>query len=168
MRLHTANIFAGLIACLFLVGCAEKKTDTDLLMERANAYWEAARLFDLITMFHMEAPSLDGRLIAADMTKVIVAPTRLVKYQLKNPKINGESATIDLDLTLVLADAGGKGWDQPTKQDKWSKINGQWYHGLPKPKEAPPKPAAPPAAAPPQGNGAKPAAPATAPRSPTT
>ncbi len=159
MRRCRLYLLVGLLGSLIVAGCAEKKTDEELLMERAKTYWEAARIFDLPTMFHLESSSLDGRLIAADMTKVLASETRLQKYELRNPRIDGDTATIDADLTLVLTTTGGKGWDQPAKPDHWVRINGQWYHGMPKPKQEPP-PAAQPAPPPAPAGADAPSAPA--------
>lgn len=123
---------ASLSGFFALAGCEPKKTDAELLMERANAYWEAARLFDLLTMYDMELPAKDGRYLAADAASVLTAPTRVRGYQLSNPQINGDSGTVELTLTLVMAKYGGKGWDLAPSQDKWTKVDGVWYHGITK------------------------------------
>lgn len=132
MRLVRSFFLASLAGICVLAGCEPKKTDAELLMERANAYWEAARLFDLVTMFDMELSAKDGRYLAADAARVLTAPTRVRGYQLSNPQVTGDSGTVELTLTLVMAKYGGKGWDQPPSLDKWTKVDGVWYHGITK------------------------------------
>lgn len=132
MRFHRLSKFTVLFGLLALAGCEPKKSDTELLMERATAYWEAARLFDLVTMYDMEMAARDGRYLAADAAEAFSGPNRVLKYQLSNPQVDGNSGTVELALTLVMTKYGGKGYDLNPSQDKWTKVDGVWYHGLTK------------------------------------
>lgn len=129
---------ASLMVCVALAGCVEKKSDSEELQERARAYWEAMRVNDLITIYQMEAASLDGRLIAADMRNMLNLPSRLLSYTIQPPVISGDTAMVDVDLKLTKPGMKGTGFDIPTRNDHWSRIDGTWYHGRTKDAVAPP------------------------------
>lgn len=137
MKSKTFHLWILLTAVIGLAGCertAETTRDaneTDVLMKRANEYWEAARLFDLRTMYDMELAVKEGRYIPADAAAVLAAPTRIAKYELKNPAVTGDSGTVELAMSVVMAKYGGRGWDLAPRQDQWTKVDGVWYHGAP-------------------------------------
>lgn len=129
MRFMKTFLPAVLLGWISLAGCTKKPTDVEALMQRANAYWDAATVFDLATMYDMEVQALDGSYMAADAVQVLASPTRVATYKLANPKIDGDTATIDLDLQLKISDSPAPGWSLPPRPDFWTKIDGVWYHG---------------------------------------
>lgn len=126
----------AILGCFPLAGCEPPKppkSEAEVLLDRAHAYWEAARVFDLYTMYQMELGVKEGRFIAADLGKMLTgSKTRVVSFELKNPQVNGDTGTVELDLRVTLNAVGGKGWNVAPTQDKWNKVDGVWYHGMTK------------------------------------
>lgn len=152
MRFMKTYLLAGLLGGLSVAGCTQKPSDTEALMQRANTYWEAATVFDLATMYDMEIQALDGSYIAADAVQVLASPTRVDQFKLANPKIDGDTATIDLDLSLRIADSPAPGWSLPPRPDYWTKVDGVWYHGKHRAPSAEPSPAPPAETPAPEGS----------------
>jgi|GEM_PF-2647269 len=134
------SVLGMLVICLG--GCAgtpaktPEKTPEQALVERAHTYWDAAKLRDMSTVYHMESGALDGKL-TADALQSQVSKASLLSYEFKHIQIHDKDAEIEVDAKHYLPPM-----HKPITiigTDHWMLIDGQWYHrtGTPQSKPSP-------------------------------
>jgi hypothetical protein len=130
------------IMVLCLCGCAgtpaktPEKTPEQALVERAHTYWDAAKLRDMSTVYHMESGALDGKL-TADALQSQVSKASLLSYEFKHIQIHDKDAEIEVDAKYYLPPM-----HKPItiiSTGHWVLIDNQWYHrtGTPSPSPKP-------------------------------
>lgn len=111
-------------------GCGENKPTREQLLKRAEAYWEARRINDLHTIYNMEAAAVEGRMTPDQLGKAPFGRISLVAYEFREIKIEGDNASIIVDLEITIPEFKGTSVSGPSTTDRWTFINGDWYHGL--------------------------------------
>ena len=129
------SILGMLVLCLG--GCAgtPAKAPEQALVERAHAYWDAVKLRDMSTVYHLESGALDGTL-TADALQSKVSKSTLISYEFKQIQIHDKDAEIEVDAKYYLPPM-----HKPIafiSKGHWVLIDGQWYHrtGTPQSKES--------------------------------
>lgn len=139
MTFRLARLAIILLVVLFLAGCASlggvsapERTEARL-KERATAYWEARRLGDFHTFFSMESAGLPGGWMTPIMAAKWGREVRLEQVEIKDVRIDGESATLTLSAQvrfLMMANTGMQPFHQVV-EDRWVWTHGDWYHFTP-------------------------------------
>lgn len=111
-------------------GCGESRGTREQLLTRAGAYWEARRINDLATIYKMEAAAEEGHMSPDQVQKAPFGRIQLVGYTFREVKIEGDNASMIVDLKITIPDLKGKSVGGPSTVDRWSFIDGDWYHGL--------------------------------------
>ena len=129
-------VLGMLVLCLG--GCAgtPAKAPEQALVERAHAYWDAVKLRDMSTVYHLESGALDGTL-TADALQSKVSKSTLISYEFKQIQIHDKDAEIEVDAKYYLPPM-----HKPIafiSKGHWVLIDGQWYHrtGTPQSKPSP-------------------------------
>jgi hypothetical protein len=112
---------------LWLAGCAGNpaKTPEQALVERAHAYWDAAKLHDAATVYRLESGSLDGKL-TPDAAQSMVLNSSLLSYNFKHIQIHDKEAEIEVEAKLSLPQLHTPFTNRTTQH--WILIDGEWYH----------------------------------------
>ncbi len=121
----------GLIMAILAAsaGCGGNKPTQEQLLKRAEAYWEAWHINDLHTVYEMEAAAVEGRM-RPDQLQRPSGRIRLVGYKFRDVKIEGDNAYIIVDREITIPEFEGKSVGGPSTIDRWTFINGDWYHGV--------------------------------------
>jgi hypothetical protein len=133
LKFLRSSVLCMLVLCLG--GCAgmPEKTPEQVLVERAHTYWDAAKLHDMATIYHMESGALDGTL-TADALQSQVSKASLLSYEFKHVQIHDKDAEIKVDAKYYIAPM-----HKPItiiRTEYWVLIDSQWYHrtGRPTPR----------------------------------
>ena len=134
------SVLGMLVICLG--GCAgtsakpPEKTPEQALVERAHAFWDAGKLRDMSTVYHMESGALDGTL-TADALQSQMSKASLLSYEFKHIQIHDKDAEIKVDAKYNLPPIHKPITIETTEH--WVLIDGQWYHrtGTPTPSRKP-------------------------------
>lgn len=101
------------------------------LLARAHDYWEAVRINDLVTAYHLEAEAENGQLAPDEVELRHEWNMRVVGYQLGKVTYYGNHAEIEVSLEHTLPDTKTGKTTKSKGKDLWTFLNGQWYHGAP-------------------------------------
>ena len=117
-----------------LLGFYEFKLKPDQLKEqlreRAALYWDSVQINDFLTIYSMETAKAQGLLQPHQVTKRTNFDVRLVSFDLGSIKmLDSGSAEIDMHGKYTMMEFEGKTYDGGFKKDRWTLIDGQWYHG---------------------------------------
>jgi len=103
------------------------------LRERAALYWDSVRIHDFLTLYSMETAKVQGLMQPHQVQKRTNFDVRLVSFDLGAIKIlDSSSAEIDMHGQYTMMEFEGKTYDGGITKDRWTLIDGQWYHGDPK------------------------------------
>lgn len=111
------------------VAFAANKYSEEHLLERANDYWEARRVGDLHTIYQMETATVEGRMLPHQVPKAPFGRIKLVGYKFRDVKIQGDKARFVLDIEITIPELEGKSVTGPSNVDRWTFVEGDWYHG---------------------------------------
>jgi len=100
------------------------------LLGKANQFWDAIRVNDLVTAYNMEAEMLHGTLHPDDVKLRQDWGIRLVSFKLGAITYYGNHAEIELTRELTWPDSKTKTRMKPPIKDTWTFTQGQWYHGF--------------------------------------
>lgn len=102
------------------------------LVARANEYWTAIQLHDLLTAYYLEAETAAGLLQPHEVETDRFWGLRLVNFTLGSISYFGDRAEIEVSREMTYPDTQlGKTRNKPPIRDVWSFYKGRWYHGLP-------------------------------------
>jgi hypothetical protein len=133
MVLVQKTLITMLLGMLALFAVAEETAvipDQTALTERVNQYWEAYRVRDWATIYHMESGAHTGTLSAyAARTAFAQVASRVLGFEITSMKIEGSMATVEADIKLKLPNTGRE-YLHKVAQD-WIALDGQWYRKTP-------------------------------------
>ncbi len=98
----------------------------DRLTERATTYWDAVSSRDFATIYRLETGSLDGSL-TPDAVRKFLGRSKLERYSFREVTIEGNVGEILVDRVHSI-----EGINAPitsTQRDRWTFVDGDWFHG---------------------------------------
>lgn len=120
-------LFAVLVAGYFWRDYISKHSE-EALLRRANQYWEAIKLNDLVTAYKLEAETVNGGLLPHDVELKHDWGIRIVNFKLGSVQYFDDYATIELSTEITLPDSTKTRNRRPV-EDVWTFTKGQWFHG---------------------------------------
>lgn len=100
-----------------------------ILLERAQAYWEARFAQDMQKAFAFEDPLRQKRLSLVQYIRLVGEPGKLYAVTVKGMKIQGDQADVEVEIQMrLLLGPWAKAPLTSTITDDWQKIDGVWYH----------------------------------------
>jgi hypothetical protein len=117
----------GSLIAAAIVSAAESPFDLEQrLRERASAYWDAAQAGDLSTMYQMELAAKEGRL-KPETARDALGTSTIVNYEFAAVDVTGDDGVVTVNVRYRLP--GLRGLVPMTRQDPWTFVEGDWYHG---------------------------------------
>jgi hypothetical protein len=128
-RKRRVSMMAGLLVAL-LGGFPAWADQTQALRERAERYWEARRLNDLVTEYQLESGSLpEGGLTPDRFVGLVNNRNQLIRDQ--NARITDVTVRDDEGEVTLLVDRVFVRWGSTKKdqvvKEKWLLLEGEWY-----------------------------------------
>jgi hypothetical protein len=137
LRIIDKSFWIWLVYLSTFVACyAQEKHYTDqsekkssvlarTLEDRVNSFWEARKSGDLLTLYELEAVSVNGQVLRQYVNK----SGDLIYKDYKIVAIETESANLAHALIEVQVLVPGLGKSlQSQFEDKWVNLKGEWYH----------------------------------------
>jgi len=136
---HINALFViGLLALpLALVACSSGRQGDQAgsLEERVKEFWEARIAGDDIKAYTFEVYSKTGRMTANQYVRSRSPVFQYKSYKVKGIEEKGDEATVTIDLRYNLALPTRADVDLAMDlQERWVRLDGQWYRQLEKPK----------------------------------
>lgn len=120
-------------AALALGGCASTpspEADREALLQRARAYWELSRKNDALNAWKYEAASKDQSMTLEGYVKrggIVYDSVEVLGVR----SVQGDDARVDVRMRYGVPLLRIKNM-QAEAQDQWRRIDGVWYHVLPR------------------------------------
>ena len=125
-----AAVLGSILVYWYQVNYYANRTE-ERLMQRVNAYWEAVRVNDLRTAYEMEAETVNGDFSPDEVEHRRQWDMKIVGYILGKPSLAEDSATIEVKTVLTMMEFDGNTFTGGARQDIWTYVKGDWYHGKP-------------------------------------
>lgn len=120
-------------AVAILAGCASTpspEADREALLQRAREYWELSRKNDSLAAWKYEAASKDqSRTLEAYVKRGGITYDSVEVLGVRS--LQGDEARVDVRMRFGVPMLRLKN-QEAVAQDQWRRIEGQWYHVLPR------------------------------------
>lgn len=103
----------------------------EALLQRVNEYWEAIKVNDLYTAYHLEAETASGNLLPHEVEVRREWGMQIVDFTLGDVTMYGDNAEIKVNTTMTMAEFEGRTFPGGVMTDTWVFMKGKWYHGWP-------------------------------------
>ncbi|ADU98427.1 hypothetical protein HF896_03770 [Alicycliphilus denitrificans] len=133
--LHRRRLLQALLlpAAVALAGCASTpspQADREALLQRAREYWELSRRNDTLNAWKYEAASRDQSMTLEGYVKrggIVYDSVEVLGVR----SLQGDEARVDVRMRYGVPLLRLKNMEADA-QDQWRRIDGIWYHVLPR------------------------------------
>ena len=140
---HANILFVlGLLIFPFAVGACHSGQQggrAESLAERAREFWQARVAGDDLKAYNYEAYSKTGKMTLQQYIRARNPALKYTAYEVKGIVEKGDEATVSVEIQYHLVIAARGELDLPaTLDERWVRIDGQWFRQLEKPEESQP------------------------------
>jgi len=124
-----------LLISLFVFGaCSSGRGGAETLEERVKGFWQARVAGNDLQAYNYEAYAKTGKMTVQQYIQARSPAFKYVTYEVKKIEAKGDEATVTVACTYHVVIPARVDIDLPTTIDeRWVRIDGQWYRQVEKP-----------------------------------